>query len=227
MTTYSLVEQKNNIMKNIKFTLILLMLLVASKSYSQDINLKEYCIVGYYGPSAIDNFKLPFIITFGENNTAEKLESDGRKFPGKVAIVNGTIKVDYGADATEDFKMNGLNLTPRLSRTFAVLQKIPYANILKEGRYTGLLFKQRVNTAMKTNYQFIGEKIGISDDNSRGMLFHEYTLINNMAGFRRGNIKSNLSFSIFVRYGNQLLVLNNFKNPNEGATYGTFAKLNK
>ena len=195
------------------------------KANCQEVNLKEYCIVGYYGKSALDNFKLPFIITFGENSSVEKMESDGHTHAGKFNVLNGNIRIDYGGDQTEDFKMNGLNLLPKLSRTFAMLQKIPYSNAFKGNRYTGILFKQRSTAAVKTTYHFIADKYGVAEEEHSETPFNDYTIIGNLAGYRREGIKSRRSFSFFVLYGTQLLVINNFKDPYEGSTYGTLAQV--
>lgn len=203
--------------------LFLMILLASSKVNSQERDLMDYCIVGYYASSATANFKTPFIIDFGVNNTFNKLEVDGKLHHGKYTILGGNLKLTFEG-GEENYQVNGDTVTPRNSRTFAKLERKNSANKLKGNRYTGILYRQNTATVLRTIYQFIADKFGISDENSKSMPFNHYTLVGGMAGYRLGGIKSLYARNIFVLYGNQLLVMNLYKD--DSATYGILDQVN-
>jgi len=213
-----------NLRKHINMLLALLMVVVASfKVNGQETDLKDYCITGYYASSATANFKTPFIIDFGAYNTFQKLEVDGKLHPGKYTIAGGNLKLVF-AGGEENYQINGETLTPRNNRTFARLDRKTSGNKLKGNRYTGILYRQNAATVLRSSYQFIADKFGMSDENSKGMPFNDYNLVGGMAGYRPGGIKSLYARNIFVRYGDQLLVMNIYKDGS--ATYGILDYVN-
>ena len=202
-------------------TLFLLILFSCFKAKSQGTDLKDYCIVAYANP-ANTNFKTPFIYSFGENNTFQHLDVEGKIRQGKYTVTNGNIRFDFGG-GEENFQINGDKLTPRSKTTSALLVKKNNGNLLKGNRYTGILYNQKSGEAVRTTYHFIADKFGVSDENRRGVAFNDYTLFGNMAGYKwygPSGVKSLLSHRVFVLYGNQLVVINTYKNQNAGATYG-------
>ena len=197
--------------------LVLMILLASSRAKSEERDLADYCMVGYYASSATATFKTPFIIDFGANNTFNKLEVDGKLHQGKYTIAGGNLKLAF-AGGEENYQINGETVTPKNSRTFARLERKVADNKLKGNRYTGILYRQNATTVLRSNYQFIANKFGMSDENTKGMAFNEYTLVGSMAGYRLGGIKSLYARNLFVQYGNQLLVMNIYKDG--GVTYG-------
>ncbi|MFA4870713.1 MAG: hypothetical protein WC623_21130 [Pedobacter sp.] len=205
----------------IKPIFVFFIIFVASfRANSQTTDLKDYVITGYYANSATAIFKTPFIFNMGENNTFQYLTVDGKLHEGKYTVVNNNLKLEF-ISGEYNFRINGATLVPVNNRTFAKLEKKIFGNRLKGNRFTGILYKQNSNVAVRTNYQFIGDKFGISDENSKGMSFQEYTLVGNMAGYKwngPGGFKSLISHRIFALYGDQLVVMNIYRNG--GATYG-------
>lgn len=200
-----------------RIPVFLLFLFVSVKASSQVTDYKDYCIVGYYASSATSSFKTPFIFSFGENNTFEKLEIDGKIHEGKYTVVNGNIKFEF-IGGEENFKVDGTTLTPVSNRTFAKLEKKIFGNRLKGNRYTGILYKQKSTETLRTSYQFIGTKFSITDEKGVVTSYDEYNLVGNLAGYKLGGIKSKIKRSIFVLYGNQLVVMNIYRD--DTATYG-------
>lgn len=196
---------------------LLLFLFVSVKAGGQVTDYKDYCIVGYYASSATNSFKTPFIFNFGENNTFEKLEIDGKIHEGKYSIINGNIKFEF-IGGEENFKVEGTILTPVSKRTFAKLEKKIFGNQLKGNRYTGILYKQQSTETLRTSYQFIGTKFSITDEKGVVTAYDEYNLVGNLAGYKLGGIKSKIKRSIFVLYGTQLVVMNIYRD--DTATYG-------
>jgi len=219
-------------MKNsnyIKPILVLFIMLVASfKANSQSIDLKDYVITGYYANSATATFKTPFIFNMGENNTFQYLTVDGKLHEGKYTVVNNNLKFEF-VGGEENFKINGATLIPKSNRSFAKLEKKVFGNRLKSTSYTGILHKEKSNIAVRANYHFIGSKFSVTDENKKGSAYEDYTLVGNLAGYRwygPGGVKSLLSHRVFVLYGTQLLVINIYKNKNEGATFGILDQVN-
>lgn len=218
-------------MKNsnyIRAILVSFILLVVSFKANSQTDLKDYCVVGYYANSATATFKTPFIFNMGENNTFQYLTVDGKLHEGKYTVVNNNLKFEF-VGGEDNFKMNGTTLTPVNNRTFAKLEKKVFGNRLKSTSYTGILHKEKSNIAVRTNYHFIGNKFSVTDENKKGTPYEDYTLVGNLAGYRwygpRG-IKSLLSHRVFVLYGTQLVVINIYKNKNEGATFGILDQVN-
>jgi len=192
---------------------------------SQEINLKDYCIVAYANP-ANTNFKTPFIYNFGENNTFEHLDVDGKIRQGKYVVSNGNIKFDFGG-GEENYQIKGDKIIPRGNTTSAMLVKKINGNLLKGNRYTGILYNMKSKQTIRTTYHFIGDKFGVANENTSGVRFDEYTLVGNMAGYKwygPSGVKSLLSHRVFVLYGTQLVVINIYKSQSEGATYGVLDK---
>ena len=214
---------KNNILT---VPVIVLLLFVSVSAKSQITDYKDYCIVGYYASSATSSFKTPFIFNFGENNTFEKLDVEGKLHQGKYSVANGNIKFEF-IGGEENFKVNGTTLTPNGNRTFASLQKKIFGNQLKGNRYTGILYKQNSTEATRTSYQFIGSKFSITDEKGVVSSYDEYTLVGNLAGYRWGGIKSKIIRSVFVLYGNQLVVINIYRDKNKSASYGILDLVSK
>lgn len=199
----------------------LVILLVSLKAYSQETDLKDYCLVAYASP-ANTNFKTPFIYNFGENSTFEHLDVEGKIRQGKYSVINGNIKFDFGG-GEENYQIKGNQIIPRSKTTSALLVKKVNGNLLKGNRYTGILYNTRSSAALRTTYHFIADKFGVSDENSKGVPFNDYTLVGNMAGYKwygPSGVKSLLSRRVFVLYGTQLVVINIYKNPAQGTTYG-------
>lgn len=203
---------------------IILLLLTSLTVNSQITDFKDYCIVGYYGSTAT-NFKSPFIFNFGENNTFQKLDVDGKLYEGKYTVSNGNIKFEF-IGGEENFKIDGTTLTPVHARTTASLEKKIFGNQLKGNRYTGILYKQKSKTALRTSYQFIGDKFSITDEKGVVTSYEKYTLVGNLAGYKSGGAKSKILRSIFVLYKNQLVVINVYRNQSEGASYGILDLVN-
>lgn len=215
-----------HIKKYIKaFSAVLLIVLYSVNAKSQAIDLKDYCIVGYYASSATASFKTPFIFNFGENNTFQYLEVDGKLHEGKYTLNKGNIKFEL-IGGEYNYQLNGETVTPRGNRTYARLEKKIFANRLKGNRYTGILYKQQSTLAVRTSYQFIGTKFSITDEKGTVLSYTDYTLVGNWAGYLNGGIKSRIKRSIFVLYGNQLVVMNIYKNASEGATFGILDQVN-
>jgi hypothetical protein len=215
-----------HIKKYIKaFSAVLLIVLYSVNAKSQAIDLKDYCIVGYYASSATASFKTPFIFNFGENNTFQYLEVDGKLHEGKYTLNNGNIKFEL-IGGEYNYQLNGETVTPRGNRTYARLEKKIFGNRLKGNRYTGILYKQQSTLAVRTSYQFIGTKFSITDEKGTVLSYTDYTLVGNWAGYLNGGIKSRIKRSIFVLYGNQLVVMNIYKNVSEGATFGILDQVN-
>lgn len=201
--------------------LFLLVLLSSFRANSQETDLKDYCIVAYANP-ANTNFKTPFIYNFGENNTFEHLDVEGKIRQGKYTVTNGNIKFDFGG-GEENYQIKGDKIIPRGKTTSSLLVKKINGNLLKGNRYKGILYNLKSKAAIRTTYHFIADKLGVSDENSKGVPFGDYTLVGNMAGYKwygPGGIKSLLSHRVFVLYGTQLVVINIYKNQSQGATYG-------
>lgn len=201
--------------------LFLLILLASLKAISQEADLRDYCIVAYANP-ANTNFKTPFIYNFGENNTFEHLDVEGKIRQGKYSVVNGNIKFDFGG-GEESYQIKGDKIIPQGKTTSALLVKKINGNLLKGNRYTGILYNMKSKAAIRTTYHFIADKFGVSDENSKGVPFNDYTLVGNMAGYKwyhTGGVKSLLSHRVFVLYGTQLVVINSYKNQAQGSTYG-------
>lgn len=218
-----------NLTKYTKALLVLLMVLITSfRANSQTTDLKDYVITGYYAKSANAIFKTPFLINFGGNNTFQKLDVEGKLHEGKYTVANGKITCEY-VGGYENYNINGETITSPDNRTFAVLKKKIFGNQLKSKRYTGILHKQNSNVAVRASYQFIGNKFSVTTENSTVMGYKDYTLFGNMAGYYwngPGDIKSTISRRIFVLYGTQLVVINIYKNKNEGATFGILDQVN-
>ncbi|WP_028787743.1 hypothetical protein [Terrimonas ferruginea] len=212
--------------KHIKAVAALLLIVLCSFSAkSQAIELKDYCIVGYYASSPTATFKTPFIFNFGENNTFQYLEVDGRLHEGKYTVTNGNIKFEL-IGGEYNYELKGETVTPRGNRTYARLEKKIFGNRLKSNRYTGILYKQQSSLAVRTSYQFIGAKFSITNEKGTVVPYTEYTLVGNMAGYAVGGIKSSIKRSIFVLYGTQLVVMNIYRNESEGATFGILDQVN-
>lgn len=219
-------------MKNSKkyiksISLLCVVLLVSLRASSQTTELRDYVIAGYYAKSANATFRTPFIINFGENNTFQKLDVEGKLHEGKYTIANGNVKCEY-VGGFENYKINGETITSPDKRTFALLNKKIFGNQLKGNRYTGILHKQNSNVAVRASYQFIGSKFSIVDENGTVSSFKDYTLVGNMAGYNwngPGEAKSKILRNIFVAYGNQLVVMNIYRN--QGATYGILDVVSK
>lgn len=204
-------------------TFFLLMLLVSLGATGQEADLRDYCIVGYANP-ANTNFKTPFIYNFGENNTFEHLDVEGRIRQGKYWVVNGNITFNFGG-GEENYQIKGDKLIPRANTTSVMLVKKVNGNLLKGNRYTGILYNTKSKAAIRSTYHFIADKFGVSDENSKSVPFNDYTLVGNMAGYKwygPGGIKSLLSHRVFVLYGTRLVVINIYKNAAMGTTYGIF-----
>lgn len=217
---------KNLIAYSKQYLTFLLVLLASLKASSQTTDLKDYCITGYYASSATSTFKTPFIVDFGENNAFRMLDVSGKIREGRYSFVNGTLKLGY-VGGEEIYQINGETVSGR--RTFAKLQKKIFGNQLKSNRYTGILHKQNSNVVERVSYQFIGNKFSITGEKGLIANFSEYTLVGNMAGYKwnaPGGVKSLVSHRVFVQYGNQLVVINVYKNPSEGATYGILDQVN-
>lgn len=207
--------------------LLFMMLLVYSRANSQT-DLKDYCVVGYYANSATATFKTPFIFNMGENNTFQYLTVDGKLHEGKYTVVNNNLKFEF-IGGEENFKINGATLIPKSNRSFAKLEKKVFGNRLKGNRFTGILYKQNSNEAVRASYQFIGSKFSVTTENSTGTGYKDYTLVGNMAGYywnSPGQIKSKILRSVFVLYGSQLVVINIPRNLNDGATFGILDQVN-
>jgi len=201
--------------------LFLLILLTSFKASSQEADLRDHCIVAYANP-ANTNFKTPFIYNFGENNTFEHLDVEGKIRQGRYSVVNGNIKFDFGG-GEESYQIKGDKIIPQGKTTSALLVKKINGNLLKGNRYTGILYNMKSKAAIRTTYHFIADKFGVSDENSKGVPFNDYTLLGNMAGYkwyRPDAVKSLLSHRVFVLYGTQLVVINSYKNQAQGSTYG-------
>lgn len=204
--------------------IFLLMLLASLGASSQGRDLKDYCIVAYANP-ANTNFKTPFIYNFGENYTFEYLDVEGKLYKGKYSVINGRLKFIYESGGEENYQIKDETIIPPVKKTSALLVKKVNGNLLKGKRYTGILYNSHKATAVRTTYQFIANKFGVSDENSKGkgVPFNDYILVGNMAGYKwyggPGGIKSLLSRRVFVLYGTQLVVINIYKNNNEN-TYG-------
>ena len=219
-------------MKNsnyIKPILVLFIMLVASfKANSQTTDFKDYVVAGYYANSATATFKTPFIFNMGENNTFQYLTVDGKLHEGKYTVVNNNLKFEF-IGGEENFKINGATLIPKSNRSFAKLEKKVFGNRLKGNRFTGILYKQNSNEAVRASYQFIGSKFSVTTENSTGTGYKDYTLVGNMAGYywnSPGQIKSKILRSVFVLYGSQLVVINIPRNLNDGATFGVLDQVN-
>ena len=218
-------------MKNsnyIRAILVSFILLLASFKANSQTDLKDYCVVGYYANSATATFKTPFIFNMGENNTFQYLTVDGKLHEGKYTVVNNNLKFEF-VGGEENFKINGATLIPKSNRSFAKLEKKVFGNRLKSTSYTGILHKQNSNIAVRARYHFIGNKFSVTDENKKGSAYEDYTLVGNLAGYRwygPGGVKSLLSHRVFVLYGTQLLVINIYKNKNEGATFGILDQVN-
>ncbi len=209
----------------VKQLIFLLILMSSFRVSSQETNLKDYCIVGYYASKATSNFKTPFIFNFGENNTFEYLEVDGIIKEGKYTIANGNLKMEF-KNGEDNFKIKGEKITSTNDRTFAMLTKKIFGNRLKNNRYTGVLYKQNSKVEMRTSYQFLGnDKLGISNEKGGVTSYHNYSLVGNLGGHNFFGLKRQMR-SVFVLYGNQLVVINIYKNSNEGATYGILNQVN-
>ena len=212
-------------MKNIKLNLKALVILAiicitALSARSQTNDLKDYVIAGYYAKSASATFKTPFLINFGENNTFQKLDVEGKLHEGKYTVSNGKITCEY-IGGYETYHINGENITSPDNKTFALFKKKIFGNQLKSMRYTGILHKLNSNVAVRASYQFIGDKFSVTTENSTAMGYDNYTLVGNMAGYywnSPGQKKSNILRRIFVQYGSQLVVMNIYRNGD--ATFG-------
>jgi len=204
---------------------LLLFVLCSFVAKSQAIALKDYCIVGYYASSATASFKTPFIFNFGENNTFQYMEVDGKLHEGKYTVNDGNIKFEL-IGGEYNYQLKGETVTPRGNRTYARLEKKIFGNRLKGNRYTGILYKQQSTLALRTSYQFIGTKFSITDEKGTVMPYSDYTLVGNLAGYAIGGIKSRIKRSIFVLYGTQLVVMNIYRNESEGATFGILDQVN-
>ena len=212
----------------IRAILVSFILLVASFKANSQTDLKDYCVVGYYANSATATFKTPFIFNMGENNTFQYLTVDGKLHEGKYTVVNNNLKFEF-VGGEENFKINGATLIPKSNRSFAKLEKKVFGNRLKSTSYTGILHKEKSNIAVRTDYHFIGSKFSVTDENKKGSAYEDYTLVGNLAGYRwygPSGVKSLLSHRVFVLYGTQLIVINIYKNKNEGATFGILDQVN-
>lgn len=204
------------------FPLFIAILCIAFNASSQQTDLKDYCISGYYAGAASSNFKTPFILNFGANNTFQKLDVSGKLYEGKYTMNKGLLILEF-VGGEERYQVSGETVTDSRNRTYAKLEKKIFGNRLKGNRYTGILYKQNSKVAERVSYQFIGDKFSISGEKGPIASFSEYTLVGNMAGYKwngPGGVKSTISHRVFVLYGNQLVVINNYKNQSEGATYG-------
>ncbi|RYG01363.1 MAG: hypothetical protein EOO07_34275 [Chitinophagaceae bacterium] len=114
-----------------KFSLLFFMSLASVKGYSQEIDLKDYCIVAYANPTNT-NFKTPFIYNFGDNNTFEHLDVDGKIRQGKYSLMNGNIKFDFGG-GEENYQIKGDKVIPRGKTTSALLVKKINGNFVLYG----------------------------------------------------------------------------------------------
>lgn len=218
-----------NLNKFIKaLPVFLIVFFTSSKASSQQTDLKDYCISGFYSSSATSTFKSPFIIDFGENNTMKKLDVSGKLYEGKYTLTKGVLILEF-VGGEERYLINGETVADSRNRTYAKLQKKIFGNQLKSNRYTGILYKQNSNVTERVSYQFIGNKFSITGEKGLIANFSEYTLVGNMAGYKwyaPGGIKSLFSHRVFVLYGSQLVVINLYKNPNESATYGILDQVN-
>ncbi|MFA4868922.1 MAG: hypothetical protein WC623_12015 [Pedobacter sp.] len=171
-------------------------------------------------PIITPDIKTPFIYNFGENNTFEHLDVEGKIRQGKYTVTNGNIKFDFGG-AEENYQIKGDKIIPRGKTTSALLVKKINGNLLKGNQYTGILYNLKSKAAIHTTYHFIADKLGLSDENSKAVPFGDYTLVGNMAGYKwygPGGVKSLLSHRFFVLYGTQMVVINIYKNQSQGAT---------
>lgn len=212
----------------IKPILVLFIILTASFRANSQTDLKDYCVVGYYANSATATFKTPFIFNMGENNTFQYLTVDGKLHEGKYTVVNNNLKFEF-IGGEYNFKINGATIVPANDRTFAKLEKKVFGNRLKGNRYTGILHKEKSNIAVRTTFHFIGDKFGISDENSKGIRFYDYNLVGNLAGYNvhgPGGPKLSILRRVFVLYGSQLVVINIPRNLNDGATFGILDQVN-
>jgi|GEM_PF-957523 len=217
-----------NLTKCVKRVVVIFLLLLVHFRANSQTDLKDYCVVGYYANSATATFKTPFIFNMGENNTFQYLTVDGKLYEGKYTVINDNLKFEF-VGGEDNFKINGATLVPRNNRTFAKLEKKVFGNRLKSNRYTGILYKEKSNVAVRTSYQFIGSKFSVIDENKKGSPYEDYTLVGNLAGYKwsgpRG-INSLISHRVFVLYGTQLVVMNIYRNKNEGATFGILDQVN-
>ncbi len=208
-----------------KLPIFFLILLASFSVKSQQIDLKDYCIVGYYASTATSKFKTPFIYNFGENNTFEYLEVEGKIQQGKYSVIDGNLKFEFiGGEFS--YKIKGETLTPANKRTFALLQKKIFGNRLKNNRYTGILYKEKSTVAVRTNYQFIGNKFSVTDEKGTIVQYTDYDLVGNLAGYKLYGLKSKILRSVFVLYGDQLVVINIYRDKSEGATFGILDQVN-
>lgn len=199
-----------------------LILLTSTKANSQERDLKDYCIVAYANP-ANTNFKTPFIFNFTENYTFEYLDVEGKIYKGRYSVTNGHLKFTYDSGGEENYDIKGETIIPPVKKTSALLVKKVNGNLLKGNRYTGILYNLKSKAAIRTTYHFIADKFGVSDENSKGVPFNDYTLVGSMAGYKwygAGGVKSLLSHRVFVLYGKQLIVINSYKKDSDGASYG-------
>lgn len=199
-----------------------LILLTSAKANSQERDLKDYCIVAYANP-ANTNFKTPFIFNFTENYTFEYLDVEGKIYKGRYSVTNGQLKFRYDSGGEENYQIKGETIISPVKKTSALLVKKVNGNLLRGNRYTGILYNLKSKAAIRTTYHFIADKLGVSDENSKGVPFSDYTLVGSMAGYKwygAGGVKSLLSHRVFVLYGKQLIVINSYKRDSDGASYG-------
>ena len=212
----------------IKPILVLFIILIASFRANSQTDLKDYCVVGYYANSATATFKTPFIFNMGENNTFQYLTVDGKLHEGKYTVVNNNLKFEF-VGGEYNFKINGSTIVSANNRTFAKLEKKVFGDRLKSNRFTGILHKQNSNIAVRASYHFIGSKFSVTTENKKGSPYEDYDLVGNMAGYKwngPGGIKSLISHRVFVLYGTQLVVMNVYRNKNDGATFGILDQVN-
>jgi hypothetical protein len=206
---------------------ILILCCYGLSANSQTTDLKDYVITGYYAKSASATFKTPFLINFGENNTFQKLDVEGKLHEGKYSVANGKVKCEY-VGGFENYTIEGETVSFPDSRTFALFKKKIFGNQLKGNQYTGILYKQNSNVAVRASYQFIGNKFSITDENGTVSSYKDYTLVGNMAGYNwngPSQLKTKMIRNVFVQYGSQLVVINIYRN--EGATYGILDLVSK
>lgn len=198
-------------MKILKIASVLLLLVsfMACKKerINKELDFKQYAIVGkYYQHLFSGDKELPFIISFGANNTTSFWSVDAH-FDGKYTLKGDVLTLIYGPGETKwEFKVDGEQVKAISGLRFADhgLKKVPDVNIL-DGPYSGFLTKQVDNTRHLVNLKFTTDLYGEIPSIGNVIPDVNYTLISNMAAVSKVGAGGSTK-SIFLAIDNVLEV---------------------
>lgn len=199
-------------MKILKITsmLLLLVCLMACKKepINKELDFKQYVIVGkYYQYLFSGDKELPFIISFGANNTTSYWSADVH-FEGKYTLKGDVLTLIYGPGETKwEFKVEGEQVKAISGLRFADhgLKKVPDVNTLNGHNYSGFLTKQVDHTRALVNLKFATDLYGEIPSIGNVIPDVNYTLISNMAAVSKVGVGGSTK-SIFIAMGNVLEV---------------------